>query len=293
MSAIDNALLEFAKNINIAYSQTAIKDYFEHSFVIFPTAKETEQGISGMSAAISMLEIQQQVIEGFSPQIKFLQTANRYLNYIEKFSSVSDGYREFLNKWAVSNEYRAKMQKQYDFEKLMGILQDVTVYQTSAQFDTEAVTNAVTEEYVKDEPELSNTGSSLSEEDKNERIKGIRDWIGFWLTVIGFMISVYSLVSTKPSDTYNTAVEVNNYYVRDLEINAVMLNEMSYRIVREDGVMPRIKPDCSSRVTGHLRMGQIVMISGKYRKWVEINWEDEAGNYHSGWVQSYRLMEFR
>lgn len=293
MSAIDNALLEFAKNINVAYSQTAIKDYFEHSFAIFPTAKEVEQGISGVSAAISMLEIQQQVIEGFSPQIKFLQTANRYLNYIEKFSSVSDGYRGFLNKWAVSNEYRAQMQKQYDFEKLMGILQDVTVYQTSAQFDTEAVTNAVTEEYVKDEPELSNTGSSLSEEDKNERIKGIRDWIGFWLTVIGFMISVYSLVSTKPSDTYNTAVEVNNYYVRDLEINAVMLNEMSYRIVREDGVMPRIKPDCSSRVTGHLHMGQIVMISGKYRKWVEINWEDEAGNYHSGWVQSYRLMEFR
>lgn len=72
-----------------------------------------------------------------------------------------------------------------------------------------------------------------------------------------------------------------------------MLNEMSYRIVREDNVMPRIKPDCSSRVTGHLRAGQVITVSDKYRKWSEINWEDEDGKFHSGWVQNYKLMEFR
>lgn len=101
------------------------------------------------------------------------------------------------------------------------------------------------------------------------------------------------MVSTKPSNTYNTTIEVNNYYVNDLEISAGMLNAMSYRIIVKNDVMPRIKPDCSSCVMGHLNIGQVVTVFRKYKKWVKIEWEDECGNYYSGWVQNYKLAKFK
>lgn len=265
----DKELFEIVKNINKIYAGMNVSDY------------------------IYFAKNQRHVIEALTPQMRFVQDANRYINYIRKISDSSETKADFFREWVALSEKGMYTQQKYDFDRLADILQGIVVYKTTAEFDKEAVTEAVTEEYIRNEPELSGSGSSLNETDRQEQIKGIRDWVGFWLTVIGFILTVYSLVSTKPSKTYNTAAEVNNYYINGLEINAVMLNEMSYRIVREDNVMPRIKPDCSSRVTGHLRAGQVITVSDKYRKWSEINWEDEDGKFHSGWVQNYKLMEFR
>lgn len=263
----DKELFEIVKNINKIYAGMNVSDY------------------------IYFAKNQRHVIEALTPQMRFVQDANRYINYIKKISDLSETKADFFREWVALSEKGMYTQQKYDFDRLADILQGIVVYKTTAEFDKEAVTEAVTEAYIRNEPEFS--GSSLNEADRQEQVKGIRDWVGFWLTVIGFILTVYSLVSTKPSKTYNTAAEVNNYYINGLEINAVMLNEMSYRIVREDNVMPRIKPDCSSRVTGHLRAGQVVTVSDKYRKWSEINWEDEDGKFHSGWVQNYKLMEFR
>lgn len=97
----------------------------------------------------------------------------------------------------------------------------------------------------------------------------------------------------EPTNVDNNTVEVNNYYVNDLEINADMLNSLSYRIINQNNVMPRINPDCSSRVIAHLNIGQIVIVSEKYKKWIRINLEDENGQEMSGWIQNYKLTEFK
>ena len=160
-------------------------------------------------------------------------------------------------------------------------------------FDANIITEQITEAYIADEEGQNEKGENIEAKDKKEYVKDIGDWVSFCIANISFFISIYSLVSTKPSNTYNTIIEENNYYVNDLEISAEMLNAMSYRIVVKNDVVPRIKPDCSSRVMGHLNIGQVVTVSRKYKKRVKIEWEDECGNYYSGWVQNYELTKFK
>lgn len=164
-------------------------------------------------------------------------------------------------------------------------------YDYNNPFDVNIITEQITEAYIAGEEDEQN--EYIETKDKKEYVKDIRDWVSFCIAIISFFISIYSLVSTKPSNTYNTTIEVNNYYVNDLEISAGMLNAMSYRIIVKNDVMPRIKPDCSSCVMGHLNIGQVVTVSRKYKKWVKIEWEDECGNYYSGWVQNYKLAKFK
>ena len=185
-----------------------------------------------------------------------------------------------------------KILQQYDYAKLTKIMQDtLKAYDYNNPFDVNIITEQITEAYIADEEDEQN--EYIEAKDKKEYVKDIRDWVSFYIAIISFFISIYSLVSTKPSNTYNTTIEVNNYYVNDLEISAEMLNAMSYRIVVKNDVMPRIKPDCSSCVMGHLNIGQVVTVSRKYKKWVKIEWEDECGNYYSGWVQNYKLAKFK
>ena len=76
-------------------------------------------------------------------------------------------------------------------------------------------------------------------------------------------------------------------------MNIEELKAFGYRIIVESNVMPRIKADTSSRVTGHLNIGQVVVITDKYRKWIEVTWENEQGEYCSGWIQNYKVTEFK
>lgn len=68
---------------------------------------------------------------------------------------------------------------------------------------------------------------------------------------------------------------------------------MGYRIINENNVIPRVKPDCSSKVTGYLCIGQLVFVSEKWKKWIAVNWTDERGNYCIGWIQNYNVIEFK
>ena len=199
--------------------------------------------------------------------------------------------REFMD---VSYKDMCKILQQYDYTKLTKIMQDtLKAYDYNNPFDANIIIEQITEVYIADEEDGQNEKSeNIEAKNKEEYVKDIREWVSFCIAIISFFISIYSLVSTKPSNTYNTTIEVNNYYVNDLEISAEMLNAMSYRIVVKDDVMPRIKPDCSSRVMGHLNIGQVVTVSQKYKKWVKVEWEDECGNYYSGWAQNYKLTKF-
>lgn len=58
---------------------------------------------------------------------------------------------------------------------------------------------------------------------------------------------------------------MNNNYTIDLGVDVEFMNQMGYRIINQNNVMPRIKPNCSSKVTGHLYIGQVVMLSDKLK----------------------------
>jgi len=210
-------------------------------------------------------------------------------------SELSKNWAQLAKGMDVSYKDMCKILQQYDYTKLTKIMQDtLKAYDCNNPFDANIITEQITEAYIADEEDGQNEKSeNIDAKDKKEYVKDIRDLVSFCIAIISFFISIYSLVSTKPSNTYNTTIEVNNYYVNDLEISAEMLNAMSYRIVVKNDVMPRIKPDCSSQVMGHLNIGQVVTVFQKYKKWVKIEWEDESGNYSSGWVQNYKLTKFK
>ncbi len=89
--------------------------------------------------------------------------------------------------------------------------------------------------------------------------------MSFWVTIIGFLLTIYGLISSKPLVEYNT---YNNTV--EMGFDAEFMNQVGYRIANQNDVMPRVKPDCSSRVTGHLYIGEVVNISDKHKKWSEI-----------------------
>ncbi|MBE6813526.1 MAG: SH3 domain-containing protein [Ruminococcaceae bacterium] len=86
--------------------------------------------------------------------------------------------------------------------------------------------------------------------------------------------------------------EVQNQYVNYVTNGNITINE-SICFVAEKEVKPRIKPDCSSQVIEKLPLGKIVKVVEKYKKWVHICWLNEDGTHLYGWVQNYKLREFK
>lgn len=91
----------------------------------------------------------------------------------------------------------------------------------------------------------------------------------------------------------NSIKEINNYYTVEIGIDVSTLNDCNFRIICEDNVMPRIKPDCCSRVVGHLPKGKVVCVVNRYKKWIEITWKNNDGEIYSGWIQNYKVTSFK
>lgn len=104
----------------------------------------------------------------------------------------------------------------------------------------------------------------------------------------------FTVASTDISinNSFNTYSEVNNYYVNVKELDADSLNMANFRIVNQD-CSPRLKHDCHSAVAGKLSEGQVVRVISKDKKWIQIEWEDEAGESCFGWIQNYKVDEFK
>lgn len=307
MSNINDSLIKVSETMKNSYSGFDISDGLRESIV----RMKEQLGDMVRTYDLTLIEQLRNMVKVFdsallvqnqSKYIKMSSQISEQLRYsmkwtqnIEDFSAVSNTLIQLSKEMNSSYRDIYKVLHRYDYVKLSKIIRDtLKKYDYNSSFDVNVVTEQITESYIADEEaELFKRSESFKIKDRKEYVKNIRDWIGFCITIIGFFISIYSLVSAKPSNTYNTTIEVNNYYVNDLEISAEMLNAMSYRIVAKNDVMPRIKPDCSSRVIGHLNMGQVVTMSQKYKKWVKIEWEDESGNYCTGWVQNYKLTKFK
>ena len=48
-----------------------------------------------------------------------------------------------------------------------------------------------------------------------------------------------------------------------------------------------------NKVIEKLEEGKVVRIIDKYKKWRQIIWENEDGEECMGWIQNYRLTEFK
>ena len=287
---------------NINDSFIRISEIMRNSILRFDISAEVKESITRMNDQVKnivkvydstlLMQNQRKFIEMSTQVTKQLRDSMEIMRDIGNLSELSKNLAQFAKVIDVSYKDMCKILQQYDYAKLTKIMQDaLKAYDYNNPFDVNIITEQITEAYIAGEEDEQN--EYIETKDKKEYVKDIRDWVSFCIAIISFFISIYSLVSTKPSNTYNTTIEVNNYYVNDLEISAGMLNAMSYRIIVKNDVMPRIKPDCSSCVMGHLNIGQVVTVSRKYKKWVKIEWEDECGNYYSGWVQNYKLAKFK
>ena len=289
-------------NINDAFIR--ISEIMRNSILSIDISAEVRESITRMNEQVKnivkvydstlLIQNQREFIEMSAQITKQLRGSMKIVQDFGNLSELSKNWAQLARGMDVSYKDMCKILQQYDYTKLTKIMQDtLKAYDYNNPFDANIIIEQITEVYIADEEDGQNEKSeNIEAKNKEEYVKDIREWVSFCIAIISFFVSIYSLVSTKPSNTYNTTIEVNNYYVNDLEISAEMLNAMSYRIVVKDDVMPRIKPDCSSRVMGHLNIGQVVTVSQKYKKWVKVEWEDECGNYYSGWAQNYKLTKF-
>lgn len=164
------------------------------------------------------------------------------------------------------------------------------------------IVELVTEQYIEENELAEDAGKEIKEvtaikDRKHLTARQRKVWeIYIYPILSSFLVSLFfhilSLQSTQPT-IINNVVEVNNYYTVEIGMDANVLNEYNFRIICEDDVMPRIKPDCSSRVVEHLPAGKIVCVIDKYRKWTQITWKNDEGEYCSGWVQNYKVRKFK
>ena len=129
------------------------------------------------------------------------------------------------------------------------------------------------------------------EEKRTKDVKEIREWLNFIITIISVVLGVTNSSATTINN-YNYTQQVNNYYIVGMGYDAKELNTTKYRIVNRESIV-RLKHDCHSIVIEKLEEGKVVRIIDKYKKWRQIIWENEDGEECMGWIQNYRLTEFK
>ena len=177
------------------------------------------------------------------------------------------------------------------------------VLKMSKDMDIDAVSESIALEYEREQISEENSAKinvqlpfKRSETSVTKRrtidVKEIREWLNI---IIGFLSLIITITSTQPSTTniYNNYTQqVNNYYVNVWGADAFELNMENYRIVNRN-VVVRMKHDCHSVIVDYLEEGQVIRITGKYRKWRQIVWKDSEDELHMGWIQNYKLAKFK
>lgn len=222
------------------------------------------------------------------PQMDFLQSVD--------FSAITSVFRSLdnLDMMSAVRNFSAGLQN-YNYDILSQVTMDAFErLDGSEDFDVDLLVDEIANQYEQEEvTEHEEQKEEAPAVSKEQRVKDIREWIAFWIAVVEVIISICSTVSTKPAVTYQNVTEINNYYTIEKDIDADCLNALSYRIIKKNNVMPRIKPDCSSQVMGHLNIGQIVVVLEKSRKWLLVSWENDNGEEVTGWIQNYNVTEFK
>lgn len=175
---------------------------------------------------------------------------------------------------------------------LLGRVTD-QVFSESEEWDIDTVSETIASEYEKaTDLSLNKEKQNLPIEEKRTiDVKEIREWLNFIITIISFVLGVTNSSATTINN-YNYTQQVNNYYVVGMGYDAKELNTTKYRIVNRESIV-RLKHDCHSIVIEKLEEGKDVRIIDKYKKWRQIIWKNEDGEECMGWIQNYKLTEFK
>ena len=171
---------------------------------------------------------------------------------------------------------------------LLGRVTD-QVFSESEEWNIDTVSETVAMEYEK-ATDKENQNLQITEKRKID-VKEIREWLSFIMTIISFVMGITNSSATTINN-YNYTQQVNNYYVVGMGYDVKKLNTTKYRIINRESIV-RLKHDCHSIVIEKLEEGQVVRIIDKYKKWRQIIWENEDGEECMGWIQNYKLTEFK
>ena len=175
---------------------------------------------------------------------------------------------------------------------LLGRITD-QVFSESEEWNIDTVSETIAMEYEKATDISSNKENQnlpITEKRKIDA-KEIREWLSFIMTIISFVMGITNSSATTINN-YNYTQQVNNYYVVGMGYDVKKLNTTKYRIINIESIV-RLKHDCHSIVIEKLEEGQVVRIIDKYKKWRQIIWENEDGEECMGWIQNYKLTEFK
>lgn len=178
------------------------------------------------------------------------------------------------------------------------------VFARTEEWTLDSVSEAIVKEYDSevdkqnqnvqiDKAESVNCSAAVSPQTQLDAEK-VRDWIVAIITVLSFVFGFFSSsggININIDNSFNTVHETNAYYIYECGADARFLNECYYRIVNRETVA-RLKHDCHSLVTGKLKTGQVIIVRDKFKKWLQIEWEDSEGNTCFGWIQNYKVSEF-
>lgn len=175
---------------------------------------------------------------------------------------------------------------------LLGRVTD-QVFSESEEWDIDIVSETIATEYEKATDIFSNKENQNLPITEKRRIdaKEIREWLNFIMAIISFVMGITNSSATT-INIYNYTQQVNNYYVVGRGYDAKELNTTKYRIVNRESIV-RLKHNCHSIVIEKLEEGKVVRIIDKYKKWRQIIWENEEGEECMGWIQNYKLTEFK
>lgn len=171
---------------------------------------------------------------------------------------------------------------------LLGRVTD-QVFSESEEWNIDTVSETVAMEYEK-ATDKENQNLQITEKRKID-VKEIREWLSFIMTIISFVMGITNSSATTINN-YNYTQQVNNYYVVGMGYDVKKLNTTKYRIINRESIV-RLKHDCHSIVIEKLEEGQVVRIIDKYKKWRQIIWKNEDGEECMGWIQNYKLTEFK
>ena len=175
---------------------------------------------------------------------------------------------------------------------LLGRVTD-QVFSESEEWNIDTVSETIAMEYEKATDISSNKENQnlpITEKRKIDA-KEIREWLSFIMTIISFVMGITNSSATTINN-YNYTQQVNNYYVVGMGYDVKKLNTTKYRIINRESIV-RLKHDCHSIVIEKLEEGQVVRIIDKYKKSRQIIWENEDGEECMGWIQNYKLTEFK
>lgn len=173
-----------------------------------------------------------------------------------------------------------------NLEKLYNITNQVLLDEEKQDIDDAA--KSIANKY---NEEIKPEGNEDATQRKKLDAEQIRAWLALILTFFELLFYTSSM-DISINNSFNTYSEVNNYYVNVKELDADSLNMANFRIVNQD-CLPRLKHDCHSAVAGKLSEGQVVRVISKDKKWIQIEWEDEVGESCFGWIQNYKVNEFK